>query len=36
MKDKEADARRNPVSTEKRSVLSARTLREIKEDEKKL
>ena len=36
MKNKEADARRNPVSTEKRSVLSARTLREIKEDEKKL
>jgi DNA ligase D-like protein (predicted 3'-phosphoesterase) len=34
MKDKKADARRNPVNTEKKSVLSGRTLKEIKNEEK--
>lgn len=34
MKDKEADARRNPVSTEPRSVASGRTLREVSKEEK--
>lgn len=33
MKDDEADARRNPVSTEPRSVLTDRTLEEIAEEE---
>ena len=33
MKDNEADARRNPVSTEPRSVLSGRTLEEVREQE---
>lgn len=33
MDDGEADARRNPVSTEPRSVLSGRTLEEIREEE---
>ncbi len=33
MDDEEADARRNPVSTEPRSVLSDRTLDEIAEDD---
>ena len=32
MKDEEADARRNPVSTEPRSVLTDRTLEEIAEE----
>jgi DNA ligase D-like protein (predicted 3'-phosphoesterase) len=32
MKDDEADARRNPVSTEPRSVLSGRTLDEIRKE----
>ncbi|MBN2366242.1 MAG: DNA ligase [Calditrichaeota bacterium] len=34
MNDDEADARRNPVSTEPRSVLTKRTLEEIRNDEK--
>jgi DNA ligase D-like protein (predicted 3'-phosphoesterase) len=34
MDDDEADARRNPTSTETRSVKSGRTLEEIKESEK--
>ena len=34
MKDEEADARRNPVSTEPRSVASGRTLREVSKEEK--
>ncbi len=29
MKDDEADARRNPVSTEKKSVLSGKTVKEM-------
>lgn len=33
MKDKEADARRNPVSTEPRSVASGRTLGEVSKEE---
>lgn len=33
MKDKKADARRNPVSTEPKSVLSGRTLEEIRDEE---
>ena len=33
MKDDEADARRNPVSTEPRSVLSGRTIREVAEED---
>lgn len=33
MKDDEADARLNPVSTEKRSVRTNRTMREIRSDE---
>ena len=33
-KDDEADARRNPVSTEPESVLSGRTLEEVAEEEK--
>lgn len=33
MDDEEADARRNPVSTEPRSVLSGRTVEEVAEDE---
>jgi DNA ligase D-like protein (predicted 3'-phosphoesterase) len=33
MKDDEADARRNPVSTEPESVLSGRTIEEIAEEE---
>jgi DNA ligase D-like protein (predicted 3'-phosphoesterase) len=32
MKDDEADARRNPVSTENKSVLTGRTLKQIKQD----
>jgi hypothetical protein len=32
MNDDEADARRNPISTEPKSVLSGRTLEEIAED----
>ncbi len=36
MKDDEADARRNPVSTEPNSVLSGRTLEEIAEEERDL
>lgn len=32
MDDQEADARRNPTSTENKSVLSGRTLQEIEED----
>ena len=35
MKDDHADARRNPVSTEPKSVLSNRTLRQIADDETK-
>jgi len=35
MDDDEADARRNPTSTENRSVKSGRTLEEIKESEEK-
>jgi DNA ligase D-like protein (predicted 3'-phosphoesterase) len=35
MKDKEADARHNPTSTEPKSVLSGRTLKEIEEQTKK-
>jgi len=31
MKDAEADARRNPVSTEPKSVLSGRTLKQVRE-----
>ena len=34
MDDDEADARRNPSSTEPKSVKSGRTLEEIKESEK--
>jgi len=33
MDDEEADARRNPVSTEPESVLSGRTLEEVREEE---
>jgi len=33
MDDEEADARRNPISTEPRSVLSGRTMKEIEEQE---
>ena len=33
MKDDEADARRNPVNTENESVVSGRTLKEIREEE---
>jgi hypothetical protein len=33
MKDDAADARRNPTSTEPKSVLSGRTLEEIAEQE---
>lgn len=33
MKDDEADARRNPVSTENKSVLSERTMKQIARDE---
>jgi DNA ligase D-like protein (predicted 3'-phosphoesterase) len=33
MKDKEADARRNPVSTQPESVLSGRTLEQIRNEE---
>lgn len=33
MDDKEADARRNPVSTKKKSAKTGRTLKEIEEDE---
>lgn len=33
MKDEGADARRNPVSTERRSVLSGRTLKDIQDTE---
>lgn len=33
MDDEEADARRNPVSTEPQSVLSGRTLEEIVQEE---
>ena len=32
MKDDEADARRNPVSTENKSVLTGRALKQIKQD----
>jgi DNA ligase D-like protein (predicted 3'-phosphoesterase) len=35
MKDEEADARRNPVSTEPESVLSGRTIEEIAEEAEK-
>lgn len=35
MKDDEADARRNPVSTENKSVLSDRTMEQIKKDAEK-
>ena len=35
MKDDEADARRNPVSTEKKSVLSGKTVREMTREMKK-
>jgi DNA ligase D-like protein (predicted 3'-phosphoesterase) len=34
MKDEGADARRNPVSTEPKSVLSGRTLRQVRQAEK--
>jgi len=34
MDDHEADARRNPTSTENKSVLSGRTLQEIEEGKK--
>lgn len=34
MKDEEADARRNPVSTQPKSVITGRTLDEIKREEK--
>ena len=34
MDDEKADARRNPTSTESRSVLSGRTLEEIAEQER--
>jgi hypothetical protein len=33
MDDEKADARRNPTSTEPKSVLSGRTLDEVKEEE---
>lgn len=33
MKDKDADARRNPVSTQPESVLSGRTLEQIRDEE---
>lgn len=33
LKDDDADARRNPVSTEPKSVLSGRTIEEIAEEE---
>jgi hypothetical protein len=32
MKDKDADARRKPVSTERRSVLSGRTVDAVEEE----
>ncbi len=35
MKDDEADARRNPVSSQPKSVLSGRTLKQIESDERK-
>ena len=35
MKDDYADARRNPVSTQNKSVLTGRTMHQIKQDEKK-
>jgi hypothetical protein len=34
MKDEQADARRNPSSTQPESVVSGRTLQEIERDEK--
>ena len=33
MRDEEADARRNPVSTQTKSVLTGRTLKQIRDDE---
>jgi hypothetical protein len=32
-KDEEADARRNPVSTEPKSVISGKTIEDIKKEE---
>ncbi len=34
MKDDQADARRNPTSTENKSVISGKTIKELKEEEK--
>lgn len=34
--DDQADARRNPVSTEKKSVLTGRTMKEIQKDAEKM
>ena len=34
MKDDKADARRNPVNTQPKSALTARTLKEIERDER--